>query len=387
MIDLLKPKVLQNLETPFYYYDMSLLNETLSVVKRNAIDKGYHVHYALKANFNERILKAVKSHGLGIDAVSAHEVKHAIANGFLPEEIVFAGVGKTDWEIEEALKLGIFGFNCESAQEIQVINEIAARLQVDAQIALRINPNVDPKTHKFITTGLEENKFGINPWELDEVLNVINASPRVKLIGIHFHIGSQVMDISRYQLLCEKVNELQHWFDERSVQLEHINVGGGLGIDYNDPDRNPIPDLESYFRVFGQHLELRPHQKLHFELGRSIVGQCGSIIARVLYTKPAKNTTFVILDAGMTELIRPALYQAYHQVDNLTGTGEEGVYDIVGPICETSDAFLRGIRMKRLQRGDFVAIRSAGAYGEVMSSRYNMRPLAASIFSDQIPAS
>lgn len=375
----------RTLETPFFYYDLSLLQETLQVVKASAIDRGFHVHYAMKANCNAEILSAMKQAGLGIDAVSGNEVKLAIENGFDPSQIVFAGVGKSDREINYALDQDISCFNCESGQEISVINELAAAKGLKARIALRINPNVDPKTHKFITTGLEENKFGINPWELDEVMNVINASEQLDLVGLHFHIGSQVMDTSRYQLLCEKVNEIQNWFGEREIQIDIVNVGGGLGIDYNRPDEHAIPELESYFDIFGRHLHLRERQELHFELGRSIVGQCGTIISKVLYTKSAKKTTFAIIDAGMTELIRPALYQAYHQIDNLTGEGEEQTYDVVGPICETSDAFLRGIQMRKLERGDLVAIRSSGAYAEVMTSTYNLRDKAKAYYSTAGP--
>lgn len=374
-------KRFRTLETPFFYYDMSLLQRTLSVIKLAAIDRGFHVHYAMKANCNQEILTSMKQAGLGIDAVSGNEVKLAIEQGFDPSQIAFAGVGKTDKEINYALEQGIFCFNCESGQEIEVINQLATAQNVNARIALRINPNLDPKTHKFITTGLEENKFGINPWELDEVMKVIRESNQLELVGLHFHIGSQVMDTSRYQLLCEKVNEIQNWFEEREIPISIINVGGGLGIDYNRPDEHDIPELQSYFDIFSKHLHLREGQELHFELGRSIVGQCGNIISRVLYTKPARKTTFAIIDAGMTELIRPALYQAYHQIDNLTSEGQEQTYDIVGPICETSDAFLRGIQMKGLERGDLVAIRSAGAYGEVMASNYNLREKANSYYS------
>lgn len=372
----------QSLETPFYYYDLHLLRHTLAVVKQHAIDKGMHVHYALKANFNDGVLAVIKAHGLGIDAVSGNEVAKALEAGFTPGQIVFAGVGKSDKEINFALDNDIFCFNCESGQEITVINELASKKGKTAKIALRINPNVDPKTHKFITTGLTENKFGINPWELEGVLQIIKGCGNISLTGIHFHIGSQVTDISRYRLLCDKVNEIRQWFDDQGVDLKIINVGGGLGIDYHAPDANPIPPLKEYFEIFEKNLPLRPHQELHFELGRAIVGQCGSLISRVLYTKPSETTTFAIIDAGMTELMRPALYQAYHHIDNLTGEGEETTYDVVGPICESSDSFAKGILLKPLQRGDMVALRSAGAYGEVMASRYNLRDDIRTYFSE-----
>lgn len=375
----------QSISTPFYYYDLSLLNENLAALKNSSGD--YVVHYALKANVNDKILAEIKNAGLGADCVSGNEVKKALQAGFASSHIAFAGVGKSDEEINIALDNDIFSFNSESGEEIKVINELAGKKGKVANIALRINPNVHANTHHYITTGLEENKFGINMWEMDEILELLKKSENVKLIGIHFHIGSQINDLGNFKNLCTKVNEIQQWFEERNVVLEHINVGGGLGVDYHHPDENPVPDYNAYFNVFRQFLELRPNQKLHFELGRAIVAQCGNLISKVLYVKKGVNTSFVILDAGMTELIRPALYQSYHKIENISYLKSQISnlkYDVVGPICESSDCFGKAVTLPETQRGDLFAIRTAGAYGEVMASNYNLREKANAVYSNEI---
>lgn len=364
-------------ETPFYYYDKELLERTIQQLKKHA-PKEYHIHYALKANARPEILELFKVNGIGADCVSGNEVKRAVECGFDKEKIVFAGVGKSDKEINYALDQDIFCFNVESVPELIVINELAGIKKKVASVALRINPNVDAYTHKYITTGLEENKFGINPYEFETVLEELKKLKNIELIGLHFHIGSQITDLSPFKKLCTRVNEINKWFQNKGYQLKNINVGGGLGINYQDPEGNPIVDFESFFNVFKNYLDLRKDQEVHFELGRALVAQCGSLISRVLYIKRGINTNFVILDAGMTELIRPALYQAYHKIENISATVEKGVtnsekYDIVGPICESSDCFGKSVEMASAERGDLIAIRSAGAYGEVMSSRYNLR--------------
>ena len=366
---------------------MDVLHRTLSQIKKASDKYRFVVHYALKANVNDRILSVIKDAGIGADCVSGNEVSKAVQIGFDPALIAFAGVGKSDKEITTAIKAGIACFNCESMQEIEVINEIAIQFNKKVNIALRINPNVDAQTHHYITTGLEENKFGINIWEIETVYKNIRNLSHINLIGIHFHIGSQITDLNVFKSLCIKVNELQHWFESRNVNLQHINVGGGLGVDYHEPDKNLIPDFESYFKVFHQFLILRPNQKLHFEIGRAIVAQCGNLISRILYIKKGMNTNFAILDAGMTELIRPALYQSYHKIENLSKfkiQNSKFKYDVVGPICESTDCFGKAVELPETERGDFIAIRTAGAYGEVMISRYNLRDKAASLFSDSL---
>ncbi len=375
-------KKFETLQTPFYYYDMELLNQTLDIAKNEADKYGFHLHYAVKANFNEPILKLIAEKGFGADCVSGREVESAVNMGFNANEVVFAGVGKSDREINSALDLNIFCFNCESIQEIEVINELAAVKGKKAQIALRINPNVNANTHKYITTGLSENKFGINMWELDDVLNVLEKSANIELIGLHFHIGSQITDLTSFKNLTSKINKIQEWFYSRQIIVKIINAGGGLGIDYYNPD-GQVPDFAEYFKIFNEFLELRPDQEVHFELGRSIVGQCGSLVSKVLYIKNGLKKNFAILDAGMTELIRPMLYSAHHELENITSVSSEIIkYDVVGPICESTDCFAKDTELPKTQRGDLFVIKSAGAYGEVMVSDYNLKTLYPAEYSE-----
>jgi len=364
---------------------MALLAETLDRAKAAADKRNFHVHYALKANFNDRVLALIQSKGYGADCVSGNEVQKSIDTGFSPSQITFAGVGKSDKEIILALQQGIFAFNVESIQEMEIINELAAGLGVRANVSLRINPNVDAHTHHYITTGLDDNKFGVPTSELERAASVIRQASHVDLIGLHFHIGSQITDLNVFKSLCVKVNEWKNWFEERGTAIKVLNVGGGLGVDYQHPDENAIPDFEAYFDIFDRFLERSAQQEVHFELGRALVAQCGSLVSKVLYTKSGIKKNFLILDAGMTELMRPALYQAYHKIERVDAntSAEEKLYDVVGPICESSDCFGKEVPLPASQRGDLVAIRTAGAYGEVMASRYNLRDEIRYVFSDQ----
>ncbi|MDD2571422.1 MAG: diaminopimelate decarboxylase [Bacteroidales bacterium] len=373
----------QKLETPFYYYDLELLTRTLDAVAQKANSYGYRIHYALKANANGRILKLMVDRNFGADCVSGYEIKRALESGFPSEGIVFAGVGKADWEIQLGLEADIASFNCESVQELRVINQIAREMGKKAPISLRINPHIDARTHHYITTGIEENKFGINPWEWEAVVETLGETENLEFKGLHFHIGSQITDKEVFKGLCARINEIVQWFTHRQLTPVIINAGGGLGIDYADPD-GPIPDFEAYFDIFRRHLDLRGGQELHFEPGRALVAQCGTLISKVLYIKDGVNTQFAILDAGMTELIRPALYQAYHSIQNLTSSLPPRKYDIVGPICESSDCFGKAVELPGTQRGDLIAIRTAGAYGETMSSGYNLREKVNTWYSDEI---
>lgn len=379
-------KKLESIKTPFYYYDLNVLKQTLELVKKESDKYNFIVHYALKANANNKLLNIIKSYNIGADCVSGNEVKKAVECGFASDHIVFAGVGKSDEEINYALDQNIFCFNCESLQELEIIDQLAAEKNKMANIALRINPNVNANTHKYITTGLEENKFGINLWELESVTNKLKELKHLKLIGLHFHIGSQITDLSAFKSLCLKVNEIQSWFVSHKIEIENINVGGGLGVDYHNPDENTIADFGAYFKLFHDFLELRPKQKVHFELGRAIIAQCGTLISKVLYIKNGVNTNFAILDAGMTELMRPALYQAYHKIENLSKSKSpvNSRYDVVGPICESSDCFGKAVNLPETNRGDIIALRTAGAYGEVMSSAYNLRERVKAVYSDEI---
>lgn len=375
---------LRELQTPFYFYNTDLLRDTLALIRSEADRYGFHVHYAVKANANPKILSIIRENGLGADCVSGGEIKASLAAGFPAKKIVFAGVGKADWEINLGLDNDIFCFNVESAAELEVINELAGAKNKVASVALRINPEVDAHTHAYITTGLKENKFGINLSQLDSVLDLFETLKNVKLIGLHFHIGSQITDLTSFQSLCSRVTEIQENMARRRILVENLNFGGGLGIDYHHPNHLPIPDFKEYFAIFHKHMKLRPEQQVHFEPGRSVVGQCGTLITKVLYVKEGASKNFAIVDAGFTELIRPALYQAYHRIENLTSEEAEEVYDVVGPICESSDSFGKSVDLNKVRRGDLIALRSAGAYGEIMASQYNCRQLPKAYFSDTL---
>ena len=364
----------ETLETPFYFYDLALLQDTLNACAAAAKVYNFHVHYAMKANFNPTVLQSIKTTGFGADCVSGGEVLQAIELGFDHQKVVFAGVGKSDKEINLALDHDIFCFNVESIQELEVINELAEKKGKVAKVAIRINPNVDAHTHHNITTGLDENKFGINSWDLPDCAETLKKCAQLEFIGIHFHIGSQITNLDVYKNLCVRVNEFAQWFEERGFMIKVLNVGGGLGIDYHHPDQQ-IPDFEAYFNIFNEFLVVRSNQEVHFELGRALVGQCSSLISKVLYVKNGKKKNFIILDAGMTELMRPALYQAYHKIENISRDAAENIvnYDVVGPICESTDCFGKEVELPETKRGDLIAIRSTGAYGEVMASHYNLR--------------
>lgn len=391
----------QNIETPFYYYNMEVLRQTLAACHAASSKYGFHVHYAMKANFNPKVLDMIQSFGFGADCVSGGEVKAAVEHGFGKEKIVFAGVGKSDKEINAALDADIFCFNVESVQELTIINDLAKAKNKTAGIAIRINPNVDAHTHHYITTGLDENKFGINTWQLGDVAETLRACSNLQFLGIHFHIGSQITDLEVYRSLCIRINEMQDWFEDRGFKVKILNTGGGLGVDYYHPDTNTIANFEGYFKVFKDFLNVKPGQEVHFELGRAVVAQCASLISRVLYVKNGQKKNFLVLDAGMTELMRPMLYQAYHEVENISrqlaidsGQSENSQpthnsqltthYDVVGPICESTDCFRKDVELPESFRGDLIAVRTAGAYGEVMASGYNLRTRAESIYSDAI---
>lgn len=375
----------RELETPFYYYDVNVLRETLSCINKEAGKyNNFCVHYAVKANANHKVLTIIRESGLGADCVSGGEIRAAIKAGFPTNKIVYAGVGKTDWEINLGLDYDIFCFNVESVPELEIINELAAAKGKTARVAFRINPNVGAHTHANITTGLAENKFGISMEDMDKVIDMAGTLPHVKFVGLHFHIGSQILDMGDFVALSNRVNELQEKLYARQIIVEHINVGGGLGIDYAHPNRQAIPNFTEYFATYHKHLKLRPQQTLHFELGRAVVGQCGSLISKVIYVKQGTNKQFAILDAGMTDLIRPALYQAYHKIENITSEEPMETYDVVGPICESSDVFGKAIDLNKAHRGDLFALRSAGAYGEIMASAYNCRALPKGYTSEEL---
>ena len=366
----------QEIQTPFYYYDTAVLRKTLKTINEEAgKHENFEVHYAVKANANPKVLNIICQAGLGADCVSGGEIQAATNAGFPASKIVYAGVGKSDWEINLGLEKGIFCFNVESIPELEVINELAEKQGKVAQVCFRINPNVGAHTHANITTGLAENKFGIAMEDMENVIEEAAQMKNIKFLGLHFHIGSQILDMGDFEALCNRINELQDQLESHHIVVKNINVGGGLGIDYNHPNRVPIPDFKAYFDTYAKFLKLREGQKLHFELGRAVVGQMGSLITKVLYVKQGTAKQFAIVDAGMTDLIRPALYQAYHKIENISSNEPEETYDVVGPICESSDVFAKAIDINKTHRGDLIVLRSAGAYGEIMASQYNCRQL------------
>lgn len=374
----------QDTRTPFYYYDTQLLRETLKTInEESGKHANYHVHYAVKANANQKILHIISQYGLGADCVSGGEIKAALEAGFPADSIVYAGVGKSDWEIELGLQNDIACFNVESIAELEVINDLAQKHGKKARVAFRINPNIGAHTHANITTGLAENKFGIAMQDMDKVIDEAQTMANVEVVGLHFHIGSQILDMGDFKALCNRINDLQSQLAKRNVFVQNINVGGGLGVSYDNPDREQIPDFKDYFNTYATHLRLRNDQQLHFELGRSVVAQCGSLITRLLYVKQGSYKQFAIVDAGMTDLIRPALYQALHKIQNVSSDEPNETYDVVGPICESSDVFAKAIDLNKCHRGDLLAIRSAGAYGEIMASGYNCRPLPEGYISEE----
>lgn len=375
----------KEVHTPFYFYNTALLKETLQKIKKEiSAHKNYIVHYAIKANANPKLLRLIAQAGFGADCVSGGEIERSLDTGFPASKIVFAGVGKSDWEINLGLDNDIFCFNVESEPELEVINELAKAKGKIASVAFRINPNIGAHTHANITTGLAENKFGIAMKDMEHIIQKAEQLCHIRVLGLHFHIGSQILEMDDFIALCQRINQLIEQLRQAHHQVEHINVGGGLGIDYEHPDKHPIPNFSSYFNTYAKYLNLSDEQQLHFELGRAVVGQCGSLVTRVLYVKQGATKQFIIVDAGMTDLIRPALYQAQHQIENLDGREVLEKYDVVGPICESSDVFAKDILLPKTHRGDLIALHSAGAYGEIMASQYNCRALPQSYTSEEL---
>ena len=390
MLDINTIERLDKIATPFYYYDMDLFRKTVDYAAEMAGKYGIKIHYAVKANVERRLLEYISGKGFGADCVSGNEVLHAHDCGFPGDKIVYAGVGKSDKEIYNALKIGIEAFNCESLQEIYVINEMAHVHGLKANVSVRINPDIDAHTHKYVTTGLYENKFGISQHEFDKLIDILKKSEHINFIGLHFHIGSQITRVEEvFALECQRVNDIVAYFERNGLKVRNINLGGGLGVDYDDPDENAIPDFETWFRTISENIARREDQMVHVEPGRSLVAQCATLISRVLFVKSGETKNFLIMDAGMNDLIRPALYGAYHKIENLSASQRtfyptHQAYDIVGPVCESSDVWGAGRLLPLSVRGDLMAIRSTGAYGQVMASRYNMKDLAPSVFSNDL---
>ena len=372
-----------NLSTPFYYYDLDILEKNLLNLK-NTLKPFNKVHFSVKSNTNPRILSVIKNFNLGIDAVSANEIKHCINLGFTPRDIVFAGVGKSDEEIEYGIINNISYFNVESLQELEVIDSISKKFSKKTTVSIRINPNIKSETHKKIQTGSSDDKFGI---DLNDISHIpkLRKLENINIRGLHFHIGSQIINLKPFHDLCKISNEILNYLRENDIKIKNINVGGGLGIDYEYPENNLLSNFKEFINLFNNEIRLDKNQSIHFELGRSIVGQCGFLISKILYSKKSYDKNFLILDSGMNNLIRPALYNSKHKISNLTSKNSDHLnYDVAGPICESSDTFAKDYRLVKSIRGDLIAIHSCGAYAESMSSNYNLRDNINSYYSDTI---
>ena len=385
MLKLKNIKDLKTVPTPFWYYDMDLFRRTIDTAAALSAEHGVLVHYSIKANAEPRLVDYIAAAGLGADCVSGNEVLYAIEHGFPAEKVVFAGVGKTDKELSDALRVGIGSFNSESIEELETLERLAGEMGVKANVSVRINPDVDAHTHRFITTGLEMDKFGIPKKDMDRVIGLIKSSRNLDFKGLHFHIGSQITDVENvFTQECISANGIVAYFENQGLRVDNIDLGGGLGVDYYNPDSHAIPEFGLWFQTLTENLRHRPDQRIPVEPGRALVAQCASLVSRVIFVKDGERKSFVILDAGMNDLLRPALYGAYHKIENLTYDSDElRLYDVVGPVCETTDLFAEDRTLPLTRRGDLVALRSAGAYGAVMSSTYNMREPARAVFSDQ----
>lgn len=372
-------------ETPFYLYDIGLLNQTLESLMSIASKYDYKIHYAIKANYDARLLQIIRKYGVGIDCASGNEVRCAIEAGFDPKSIVYAGVGKRDKEIRYAIEQNILAINCESIEEIDLVNELAAEAGKVVNIALRVNPDIDPKTNHCIDTGQADSKFGISYEEILSSVEHIRSLKNVLVIGMHIHIGSQIRELHVFENMCNKVNVIVENLTSLGFELEFVDVGGGLGVNYDMPENEPISNFASVFAIIKQHLKVG-NREVHFEFGRSIVAQCGELITKVLYNKTtATGRRLVIVDGSMTELIRPALYGSYHNIENITSEADQRLkYTIVGTACESTDVFDENVSLPITKRGDLLTIKSAGAYGMSMASRYNQHDLPAAVYSDEL---
>jgi len=362
--------------SPLYIYSYGTLIRHVRAYEEAFCDTHHVICYAVKANSNLAILSLFANLGLGADIVSGGELFKALKAGIKPFRIVFAGVGKTEQEIEYALKNNILMFNVESRAELHKINEVAKKMKKQASVALRINPDIDPRTHKYIATGLKTSKFGIPIDKALEYYKLAKSMKNIKIIGIHKHIGSQITEISVYNEALTKILELYEKLADYDVNLEYINIGGGLGITYKDEE--PPHPVE-----LGQVIvPLLKNKKgiLIIEPGRSIVGNAGILVTKVLYFKETKTKNFYIVDAGMNDLIRPSLYGSYHEIQPVTPKGREKIIaDIVGPICESGDFLAKDREIEKVSQNEYLAVMSAGAYGFSMSSNYNSRPKAAEV--------
>jgi diaminopimelate decarboxylase len=384
-------EIIEEFGTPLYLYSKNQLLENFRSIDGAFAGTDHTTCYALKANSNLELLKILQKEGAGADAVSAGEINFALRAGFHPSKITFAGVGKQDAEIAFALKHDIFSFNVESIEELAVINEIAGKMNTKARIALRINPDIDAATHPYISTGLKTNKFGIDISVAVETFKYAASLPNLQVDGIHTHIGSQILKLDPFKQTAQKVVDMVKELRSLGINIQHIDFGGGYGVTYKNAIKHPLLPVEestsadetpgnNAFITSVLPILKQAECKIVIEPGRSIVANTGMLITKVLYRKDNGVKKFVIVDAGMNDLIRPSLYQAYHQIVPLTlKDGEREQVDIVGPVCESGDFFARERTMPFVKRGDHLAILTAGAYGFSVSSHYNARPSVAEV--------
>ena len=364
--------------TPCYVYSSAAIRTTYQIFDHAFGQRDHLICYAVKANSNLAILNLLARLGSGFDIVSGGELQRVLKAGGDPQKTVFSGVGKTPEEIRAALAANILCFNVESEMELMVLNEIAGQMGKIAPVSLRVNPDVDANTHPYISTGMKENKFGIPAAEAGRIYSLAHQLPHIQVSGLDCHIGSQLTEIAPFIEAADKMLDLLARLQTMGVTIKHLDLGGGLGIRY---DRESPPSIETYIKALCTIAENHPQQLL-IEPGRSMVGNAGLLLTRVHYLKHTSHRNFAIVDAAMNDMLRPALYQAYHSILPVTKrTGETKTYQIVGPVCETGD-FLGHDRNLALTKNDLLAVMSAGAYGMSMSSNYNTRPRAAEVMVD-----
>ena len=367
--------------TPLFVYSRAALTEAYQAYAQACAGRRACVHVAVKANSNLAVLNVFARLGAGFDIVSGGELARVLAAGGQAKDVVFSGVGKSAAEMREALEAGVKCFNVESIPELDRLNAVAGDLGKKAPISLRVNPDVDPKTHPYISTGLKANKFGIAFSEARATYRAAAAFAHLEVVGIDCHIGSQITEISPYLDALDKLLDLVEQIESDGIALRHIDVGGGLGITYS---KETPPDTGVFVRTLLERIDARGHghREVFFEPGRSVTGNAGILLTRVEFLKPGEEKNFAIVDAAMNDLARPAMYQAYHAIDPVVQRQDPpAVYDVVGPVCESGD-WLGRDRSLSVAPGDLLAIRSAGAYAFVMSSNYNTRPRAAEVIVD-----
>ncbi|MFM0520590.1 diaminopimelate decarboxylase [Caballeronia jiangsuensis] len=367
--------------TPLYVYSRDAITRAYRAYADACAGRHATVHVAVKANSNLAVLNVFARMGSGFDIVSSGELARVLAAGGKAENTVFSGVGKSAAEMREALEAGVKGFNVESIPELHALNEVAASLGKTAPVSLRVNPDVDAKTHPYISTGLKSNKFGVAFSDARATYAQAHAMSNLDVVGIDCHIGSQITEISPYLDAVDKLLELVEQIEADGMHIHHVNVGGGLGITYDD---ETPPDIGEFVKTVLDHIEKRGHgqREVYFEPGRSLVGNAGVLLTRVEFLKPGEEKNFAIVDAAMNDLARPAMYEAFHRIVPVVKRDAQAhKYDVVGPVCESGD-WLGRDRELAIEPGDLLAICSAGAYGFVMSSNYNTRPRAAEIMVD-----